>query len=836
MIDDRIIDMILDRFNTRNPDTGIENRIVFWADPGKEFADDIDELRIEGITVLKWDGYNAFKIKVMTEYDEPESKFLIYMPCNIQGNDQYDILADMKHYSKPFFSADSASCICQELNIPDECKLVVKGHIRFFKSAKNKTRFLKYDSFKDEDGIRKSMIATLISSDGCDTDSIMIALVSDYLESPEKCDKATDALNKNNLFDYLLDCCRTEYGFNGTDIEEFVRDLFITAAFHSTEVSTSPKLKPYVMSRDIRAVPLMKRISDNSDNRENLKSVCDEISGKYGIPTILNAYDVDMLMDCGVFPCVDTAIIDRMMGRILSIRSPLDGDEEENIRKRIKMNRDGHFTEFYNALLSASDLLRRCNNYRDIRSAFEDAGSILSEYSSNLYRIDTQYRHFIKSMDSAPVDSGVSDDLTVRLCDYVEDTYCNIFLDPIVSDLCSSVKEYKDFQGIYQQGFFNKFIDGDRKTAVIISDAFRYECAAELYDVLEKTSKVEKLGLKYMISTVPSKTSFGMAALLPNNGLEVKLDKDGNFSVLIDGQSTEASNRERILQSYCPESAVMKYDLVKDSTVSSLRSVFAGKKLIYIYHDAIDKTGESDERNVFSACERSINDLRDLILRLTSCNCTNFIITADHGFIYRRGEIKEYDKISTADGFNSKRRFALNDRRFGLDRCVEFSLDYLGDVNKDLYVSVPNSIALFRRQGSAKCFAHEGISPQEIVVPVLSVGTTKNSVAEVYVGLKPGNKRDVKQFKPKFELWQEHAVDDTYRKSDYEVWLEDDDGKQISQIYTVIADSEDASDLRQNITMNEELKANYVTLAIRRKGESEAQRFEGFRVKGVGFI
>lgn len=835
MIDDKIIDMIMDRFNTRNSDTGIENRIVFWADPGKEFIDDIDELQLEGITVLKWDGYNAFKIKVKAEYEEPESKFLIYMPCNVQGNDQYDILADMKHYSKPFFSADIASCICQELNIPNECKSVVKDHLKFFKYAKNKTRFLKYDSFKDEDGIRKSIIATILSSDGCDTDSIMIALVSDYLEPEEKCNNAT-TLNKNNLFDYLLDCCKTEYGFNGTDIEEFVRDLFITAAFHSTEIATSPKLSRYVMSKDIRVVPLMKRISDNPDNRENLESVCNKISKEYNIQTILNAYDIDTLMDCGVFSCVDTTIIDRMMNRILSMRSPLDGDEEENIRKRMKINRDGRFTEFYKALLSASDLLRRCNNYHDVRNAFEDAGSILAEYSSDLYRIDTQYRHFIKSIDSIPMDSGVSDDLTRRLCDYVEDTYCNIFLDPIVSDLCSFVKEYKDFQGIYQQDFCNKFIDNDRKTAVIISDAFRYECAAELRDVLEKTSKVEKLDLKYMISTVPSKTSFGMAALLPNNGLEVKLDNDGSFSVLIDGQSTEAPNRERILQAYCPESAVMKYDSVKDSTVSDLRGKFTGKKLIYIYHDAIDKTGESDERNVFSACERSIDDIKSLILKLTSCNCTNFIIAADHGFIYRRGEIKEYDKISTEDGFNSKRRFALNNRRFGLDRCVEFSLDYLGDVNKDLYVSVPNSIALFRRQGSAKCFAHEGISPQEIVVPVLSVGTTKSSVTEVYVGLKPGNKRDVKQFKPKFELWQEHAVDDTYRESDYEVWLEDDDGRQISQTYVVTADSNDASDLRQNLTMNEELKANYVTLAIKRKGESEAQRFEGFKVKGVGFI
>lgn len=840
MADDRITSMILDRFDRPIPNSGMKNRVVFWTDPKGEFSEDVDDLKLADITVLRWDGYNSFKIKERVECEEPETRFLIYMSGNIPAP-EHNILADMMYYSKPTFSADSASCFCLELSISEELKSLVNEHLSFFKLSRNRGRMMSLAPFfENEDDLIRSMIAVSLSFTFNDMDSILVKMIGDYSKSPskERDEEICNLLDRYDLLDEFWNRCKERYGFDGNSLEELVRSLFITSSFDTSEIATSPKLSRYVLPRkkSARVSLLVNRLLNECD-QDDIDTLCNSISEKCGIKTILEAFDdMDCLKDCYIFSYIDSTIIERMMNRILSTRSPLGKDDIEFIRNRMKNNISKGYRPLYSALECSSKLFEQCARYSESRSDYKDAKAIVSGYSERFHVIDTLYRHFIESIDSIPIDLEISENLLKDLENYVENTYCNIFLDPIVSDLCDSIKDYSDLPGPYQQDFCEKHIDENRKTAIIISDAFRYECANELFERLKTTSRVNECRLDHMISTVPSKTSFGMAALLPNNGLEVRLDDEGKFGVFIEGQSTESSFRQTILQSRYPDSIVMKYEYVKDSRVSDLRKELSGKKVIYIYHDAIDKTGESDERNVFSACSRAIDEIDDLITKITNCNCTNFIITADHGFIYRRSEIEEYDKISTVKGFNSKRRFALNDHPFGLDRCVEFSMDYLGDSNEGLYVSVPDSIALFRRQGETKCYAHEGISPQEIIVPVLTVNTKKGAVTEKYVGLKPSNKRDIKQFNPRIELWQDNPVNDEYRKCEYELWLEDENDQPISQIYSLIADKDNPSDLRHNLMMKEELRKNVVTLVIRMKGESEKQRFEGFRVKRVGLF
>lgn len=826
--------MITDRFDRTNPNTGSKDRIVFWVDPKQEFSEETDILQIQDITIIRWNGFNSFYIKERIEYEEPNTRFLIYMPGIIPG-DQYNILADMMHYAKPAFSADNVSCTCQEMSIRDELKDVVRDHIGFFKTKKNRDKFQKYGPFDSESSVLKSMIAVLISSDDNTLDSIIAKIVCSYSENHIRgnSDSTLEPLEKFGLTEALWNLCRIELGFSGDSVEELTCDLFITSAFDSSVISTSPKLCSHILPKPNRSIAIINRVLDDHEYSNYITELCTSISEEKGIAKILDAFDLDDLIECSVFSCVDSKIISRLIERILSTRSSLGDVEVERIKTRMKTRSGRRFHMFYQSLLSASELLRLCTEFSN-RPKSPDAKTLVDEYVSGLYRIDSSYRGFVASFDSKPVDSDVSEDDISGLRDYVENTYCNIFLNPIVTELCSLVTTYQDLPSPHQQDFCKQYIEEDRKTVVIISDAFRYECGAELFDKLQADSKIEKCTIDHMISTVPSMTNFGMAALLPNEGLEVRLENDGRFAVLINGQITESSYRENILKSRYPDSIVLKYDMFNTMTGKDLRKLCDKKKLVYIYHDAIDKTGESDERNVFNACERAIDEISQIIRTVTNWNFTRFIITSDHGFIYRRSEIGEYDKIATVKGFNSKRRFAINDKRFGLDRCVEFSLDYLGDENGGLYVSVPDSIALFRRQGETKCFAHEGISPQEIIVPVLTVNTIKGKSEEKFVSLRPSNKRDVKSFKPAFELWQDNPVDNEYHASEYELWLEDENGQIISQIYSVIADKDDPSDLKLKLRMDEDLKHDSVTLVIRIKGGSDEHRFEGFHVRRIG--
>ena len=152
---------------------------------------------------------------------------------------------------------------------------------------------------------------------------------------------------------------------------------------------------------------------------------------------------------------------------------------------------------------------------------------------------------------------------------------------------------------------------------------------------------------------------------------------------------------------------------------------------------------------------------------------------------------------------------------------MEFSLDYLSDDNADLFVSIPDSLGVFKLQGGGMNYVHGGLSPQEIVVPVLTVNTVKGAVSEKYVGLKSSGKTSVKQRSPRFRLLQENAVSNEFREAEYELWLVDKDNQRISASEFITANSDDPSDLEHAITFRTELKSKVVKLVIKNVTDSD---------------
>ena len=74
----------------------------------------------------------------------------------------------------------------------------------------------------------------------------------------------------------------------------------------------------------------------------------------------------------------------------------------------------------------------------------------------------------------------------------------------------------------------------------------RYEVAKELSVELKQDMQC-KIEIDDMSGIFPTITPFGMAALLPNNGLKTEI-RNNNLKVLIDGESTDMPNREKVLQ------------------------------------------------------------------------------------------------------------------------------------------------------------------------------------------------------------------------------------------------------------------------------------------------
>lgn len=151
--------------------------------------------------------------------------------------------------------------------------------------------------------------------------------------------------------------------------------------------------------------------------------------------------------------------------------------------------------------------------------------------------------------------------------------------------------------------------------------------------------------------------------------------------------------------------------------------------MVYIYQDQIDARGEKIplENEVFNACQEAIEEIQTLIRRLTGyVSNTRYLVTADHGFIYKRDKLVESDKISmdkTTFSFKNK-RYLLSLEPAKNDALISRTLAYLSKIN-EIFVSTPKGADIIKTQGGGQNYVHGGSSLQEMVVPVLKVKTFK---------------------------------------------------------------------------------------------------------------
>ncbi len=112
---------------------------------------------------------------------------------------------------------------------------------------------------------------------------------------------------------------------------------------------------------------------------------------------------------------------------------------------------------------------------------------------------------------------------------------------------------------------------------------------------------------------------------------------------------------------------------------------------------------------------------------MTDHTAIRYIVTSDHGFIYKRDKLHESDKI---DGLNCKdnfvnKRFILSGEPIRADgiECLGFSTILGNDDTKS--VTVPAGANIFKAPGGGQNYVHGGASPQEMLIPVIDVKTLK---------------------------------------------------------------------------------------------------------------
>ena len=81
MLSEPIKSRLTDRFKTPLPEFH-NRRIVFWNDENGEFSEQVDELSLPDVTVIKLTDKNNFAVKKLLTADDLTGDYLIYNPIS----------------------------------------------------------------------------------------------------------------------------------------------------------------------------------------------------------------------------------------------------------------------------------------------------------------------------------------------------------------------------------------------------------------------------------------------------------------------------------------------------------------------------------------------------------------------------------------------------------------------------------------------------------------------------------------------------------------------------------------------------------------------------------
>jgi len=304
-----------------------------------------------------------------------------------------------------------------------------------------------------------------------------------------------------------------------------------------------------------------------------------------------------------------------------------------------------------------------------------------------------------------------------------------------------------------------------------------------------------------------------MASLLPHKTLEYR----GN-EIFVDGTGSEGlEKRNKILQSKCEDSLALNYEDFMRCSREEARELIKGKRVLYIYHNKIDSTGDkqSSENSVFNSVEETVVEIKKLIKYLSDrLNTANIIVTADHGFLYIRDDMENVDKVDTSSFdktriLDASKRFILSEQELAsdntpnsLDNIHSFDMRHiLGQEHSPLFAYIPKADLRFKLQGGGLNFVHGGASPQEIVIPVLTYNHRRNEKTLEKKGIKYGkvnvsvinDRKKITGSKFKVNIFQTEKVTDKLKPRTFKASLWDIDGekeKMVSDEKTVSANSE----------------------------------------------
>ena len=695
-----------------------KHRIIFWYDENMQLKQEFDALVLNGVEKVIV-GNNQFYIKYLTTRNKPNNQFLLYLPIvKPKNTDNWLLDLELANY---VFQTKQEAMFAQELELDYEYVNLISEHIEFFKNKERKAN-LKVLLGKDDDfqAIRYKMLAVLFNTDNVSLVSFLQVHATAFNDGNERYERELERYNLKSF--YWKEIAR-KYGYNNETptIYDFLLEVFNNnfSVGKKTGIAKESKI-------------LVSMWKDSISYQQPYRKLSQKIADDLKVEGALNSVRVEDIIQDDLFELIDKRIISELAQLICD-----ETISNERLNQLIKQRENKYwyhdYKDFYACLENGMQMITAIRKTDKVK--VEAFGEGVQSYVQNFFKIDFYYRKYIAHYRNAKQNKVLQ-----PLTEKVEKVYCNDWLlnhGNKWQKVIDTTEKWFNQHKIAQQRFFTDhikpFITKGQRLFIIISDGLRYECGWEYLQKIQTEKRFEG-ELEYMVSSLPSYTQLGMAALLPNTNMTFQTDSE---NILINGNSSQGvQGRTKILEQMAGTraTAINAEDFMKMNSATDGREFVKQYDLIYIYHNRIDKIGDdkTTEDKVFEAVEQELEFLMDIIKKIANMNGNNMFITSDHGFLYQNNELAESDfSIGDVSGdiWKESRRYIIGKNLKGDNSTKHFTSEQL-NLTGDAEVLIPKSINRIRIKGAGSRYVHGGASLQEIVIPLVKVTKTRQDTTK----------------------------------------------------------------------------------------------------------
>jgi hypothetical protein len=442
------------------------------------------------------------------------------------------------------------------------------------------------------------------------------------------------------------------------------------------------------------------------------------------------SFNPKKIAEVDTFPVIELELLDYAEKRLLE-----EADGEILNLAELRLSRfwcdaDPMLQAQWALVASAAEVLLETDHVANaLKNAPTSLAALIQEYADTptpWCKLDTAHRNMESKWHNFEPGLGENNDSLEKLIVKARQRYEQVGSDLAQHFVMQFQKSRQPAKGILrQQEVFEKYVKpalGKEKVAYIWVDALRFEMGRELVRLLQEDFTIE---ITPALAAVPTITEIGMAALLPGaqDNAKVVEGDTGKLALEIDG--TRIKNRKDRVSFLKDHAGASVFDtklddLLRKPLAKRLGEGIAEADLILVTVQEIDELCEQD--NMTQARRQMdgvLNDLRRGVRVLANNGIQRIVLTSDHGHIFS-DELGEAMKINPPGGktVDLHRRVWVGQGGETDNACARIPLAALG-MGSEYDLVTPLTLACFKSPGGARAYFHGGLSPQEVIIPVM---------------------------------------------------------------------------------------------------------------------